>query len=251
VERTDRMPSFRAALVYKPAMNGSVYFDYGTSFNPSAEALTQITSGRGLGIGNSDLAPEENQTFELGTKWDILGNSLSVTAAVFRLEKENARVPDPNNAGFNMLAGVQRVDGFDVGVVGHLTEVWQINLGYSFLDGKVVESAPGAAPVGSPLPQTPKNSFSIFTEYNLGGGFEIGGGGTMVSSRLAQNTAPLKSVPGYWTFDIMGKYDISEKMSLQLNVNNIFDKYYFEGLHPWHIIPGAGRTALLTLNFRY
>jgi catecholate siderophore receptor len=251
VVRIDRMPSYRAALVYKPLTNGSIYGAFGTSFNPSAESLTQITTARGLGIGNADLAPEKNRTFEIGTKWDLMDNQLSLTGAVFRLEKENARVPDPNNAGFNMLAGTQRVDGFDLSVLGHITEDWQITAGYTYLDGKATKSAAGAAPVGSLLPNTPENSLSFFTEYRLGGGFEIGGGGQYVSSRLAQNTAPLRAVPSYWTFDAMAKYDVSEKISLQLNVNNIFDKYYYDALHPFHVVPGAGRTALLSLNFRY
>jgi catecholate siderophore receptor len=251
VVRIDRMPSYRAALVYKPMMNGSIYGAFGTSFNPSAESLTQITTARGLGIGNADLAPEKNRTFEIGTKWDLMNNQLSLTSAVFRLEKENARVPDPNNAGFNMLAGTQRVDGFDLGILGHITEDWQITAGYTYLDDQVTKSAAGAAPVGSRLPNTPENSFSFFTEYRLGGGFEIGGGGQYVSSRLAQNVAPLRAVPGYWTFDAMAKYDISEKMSLQLNVTNLFDEYYYDALHNFHVVPGAGRTALLTLNFRY
>jgi catecholate siderophore receptor len=250
VTRIDRVPSYRGAIVYKPAINASIYFDYGTSFNPSAEALSQITTARGLGIGNADLAPEENQTFELGTKWAVLNNQLSLTAAVFRLEKENARVPDPNKSGFNMLAGTQRVDGIDLGIQGRITPDWQITAGYTYLDGKVTKSAPGAAPVGSKLPNTPENSLSFFTEYRLGGSFEIGAGGQHVSTRLAQNTPPLKAVPGYWTFDAMAKYDLSERMSLQLNVNNVFDKYYYDALHPFHVVPGAGRTALLTLNFR-
>jgi catecholate siderophore receptor len=251
VTRIDRMPSYRGAIVYKPATNGSIYFDYGTSFNPSAETLSQITSGRSLGIGNADLAPEKNQTFELGSKWDVLDSRLSLNGAVFWLEKENARVPDPNNAGFNILAGTQRVKGFDVGAVGRITDDWQIFAGYTYLDGKVAKSAAGAAPVGSLLPNTPKNSLSFFSEYRLGGGFEVGAGGQYVSGRLAQNTAPLRAVPGYWTFDAMAKYDLSEKMSLQLNMNNIFDKYYYDALHPFHVVPGAGRVALLTLNFKY
>jgi catecholate siderophore receptor len=249
--RIDRKPSYRGAIVYKPEMNGSIYFDYGTSFNPSAESLTQITSGRALGIGNVDLAPEENQTFEFGSKWEVFDEMLQVTGAIFRLEKDNARIPDPNHAGFNMLAGAQRVDGFDLGVVGRITEDWQLTAGYTYLEGSVTKSAAGAAPIGSPLPNTPKNTLSFFTEYKLGHDFEIGGGGQYASGRLAQNTAPLKEVPGYWTFDAMAKYDISQKLSLQLNVNNIFDRYYYDALHPFHVVPGAGRTALLTLNFSY
>ena len=251
VPRTDEMPSYRAALVYKPETNGSVYFDYGTSFNPSAETLSQITSARGLGIGNADLAPEKNETFELGTKWDVLNNQLSLTGAVFRLEKTNARVPDPNNPGFNILEGTQRVDGFSVGAVGHLTEDWQISAGYTYLDSHVVKSAAGAAPVGSPLTNTPKNAFSFFTEYRVIGGLELGGGVSYISSRLAQNVLPIKRVPDYWTADLMAKYNFSEKISLQLNVNNVFDKYYYDQLHPFHVVPGQGRVALLTLNYEY
>ena len=112
--RIDRMPSYRAALVYKPQRNGSIYFDYGTSFNPSAESLSFIINARAFGIGNAFLAPEKNQTVELGTKWDLLNNQLSLTGAVFRLEKQNARVPDPTNPGFNILEGTQRVDGFSL-----------------------------------------------------------------------------------------------------------------------------------------
>jgi catecholate siderophore receptor len=245
------MPSYRAALVYKPETNGSLYLDYGTSFNPSAETLSFIVSARAFGISNAFLAPERNQTVELGTKWDILNNNLSLTGALFRLEKLNARVPDPNNPGFNMLEGTQRVDGFTLQATGHLTEEWQLTAGYTYLDSHVVKSAPGAAPAGSPLTNTPKNAFTFFTEYRLAARFEIGGGGQYGSSRLAQNVPPIKRVPEYWTFDAMAKYDLTDKMSLQLNVNNIFDKYYYDQLHPFHVVPGAGRVALLTLNFKF
>jgi catecholate siderophore receptor len=249
--RIDRMPSYRAALVYKPETNGSLYLDYGTSFNPSAESLSFIVNARAFGISNAFLAPEKNQTVELGTKWDVLDNNLSLTGALFRLEKLNARVPDPTNPGFNMLEGTQRVDGFSLQAVGHLAEDWQLTAGYTYLDSHVVKSAAGAAPVGSPLANTPKNAFTVFTEYRLATQFEIGGGGQYVSSRLAQNVPPIKSVPGYWTFNAMAKYDLTNKMSLQLNVNNILDKYYYDQLHPFHVVPGEGRVALLTLNFKY
>jgi catecholate siderophore receptor len=250
VPRVDTQPDYRAAIVYKPAPNGSVYADFGTSFDPSAESLSQITSGRSLAISNADLAPEKNRTIDFGSKWDVFSGQLSLTGSVFREQKLNAREPDPNNPGFNMLAGTQQVDGLSLGATGRLTGNWQIVAGYTYLDGKVTKSAPGAAPVGSSLPNTPRNSLSLFTEYRLGGGFEIGGGGEYESARLAQNTAPLRGVPGYWTFDLMGKYDISEKWSLQLNVTNLLDTVYYGQIHPFHVVPGAGRTGLLTLNFR-
>ena len=250
VPRVDTQPDYRAAIVYKPAPSGSIYADFGTSFDPSAESLSQITSGRSLAISNADLAPEKNRTIDFGTKWDVLADRLSLTGSAFREQKLNAREPDPNNPGFNMLAGTQQVDGVSFSATGHLTENWQIIAGYTYLDGRVTKSESGAAPVGSSLPNTPRNSFNFFTEYRLGGGFEVGGGGQYESSRLAQNTPPLRGVPGYWTFDAMGRYDFSEKWSLQLNVTNLLNAVYYDQIHPFHVVPGAGRSALLTLNWR-
>jgi catecholate siderophore receptor len=256
VRRSDARPNYRFAAVYKPQANASIYLAHGTSFNPSAESLTFLVNARGFPISNRDLAPEENDTIELGTKWDLMDGMLSATGSIFRLTKQNARAPDPTRPGFNTLQGEQRVDGVQVGLLGRITEDWQLSFGYTHLDGKVVKSsvAPGAAaaaPDGAPMVQTPKNTIGFFTEYRLTPEFEIGGGGQMSSSRYASNVAPIKIAPGFWTFDLFAKYDFNEKMSVQVNVNNILDRYYYEGLHPFHIVPGAGRTALLTLNFRY
>lgn len=251
IPHVDTMPSYRGAVVYKPASNGSIYADFGTSFDPSAEMLTLITSGHSFTISNADLAPEKNETVELGSKWELLQQRLFVTGALFWEQKLNARVPDPNNPGFNMLGGTQRVEGTDLELVGRITQDWQITAGWTYLDGVVTKSAPGAALPGALLPNTPKNSIDFFSEYRLGGGFEIGGGGQYISSRLAQNVAPLLSVPGYWSFDVMGKYDVTTKWSVQLNVTNLLNAYYYDQIHPFHVVPGAGRTALLSLLFNY
>src|SRR6185369_13753420 len=95
-KRVDKMTSWRAAIVYKPTSNGSVYFDYGTSFNPSAEALS-------LSATTANLEPEKNQTYEVGSKWDLFSKKLSLRGALFRTEKLNAREPDPLNPLLNVL----------------------------------------------------------------------------------------------------------------------------------------------------
>ncbi|HLG88247.1 MAG TPA: TonB-dependent siderophore receptor [Alphaproteobacteria bacterium] len=250
-DELDQVPSYRAAIVYKPASNASIYFDYGTSFDPSAETLSQITSGRSLGVGFEGLAPEKNRNFETGTKWDVLAGKLSLTAALFREEKTNARVPDPNNPGFDILGGEQQVDGIDLEAAGRLTETWRIHAGYTYLESTTLKSAPGAAPVGSPLDNTPKHSIALWTEYTLPFGLEIGGGATYLSRQIVQNTAPIERVPAYIEFDAMAKYELTSQIGLQVNVYNITDKYYYADLHAFHVIPGAGRSALFSVNFRY
>jgi catecholate siderophore receptor len=250
IVQTDRMPSYRAALVYKAAENGTVYVVAGTSFNPSTEGLSQLTTGRNLGTESANLDPEENVTFELGTKWEMLAEDLTVSVSVFRLEKSNARIPDLSNPGFNILGGEHRVDGIQLQATGLITPQLMINAGYTFLESQVTKAAEGAPALGRPLINTPKHSLSAFVEYSFPSGLDIGAGALYQSSRLAQNAGatPLKA-EGYWTFDAMAAYQINAHVAVQLNVYNIADRYYFGQLHPWHVVPGAGRSALLAVKF--
>jgi catecholate siderophore receptor len=197
------------------------------------------------------LAPEENRSIELGTKWDLLDEALTVNGAVFRITKSNARVPDPNNIGFNMLAGEHRVDGYAVTVVGRIGSRWQLSTGYTYLDAEVVQSAPGAAPVGSPLPSAPEHSFSAWAAYQVSSRLAVGAGARYLSEQLAQNVPPIKAVDDYWAFDAMGKYQLSDRVMLKLNLTNLTDEYYLDQLHPFHVVPGPGFTAVLAVNVTY
>jgi len=58
IEHTDNMGSYRGALTYKPAANGSIYLAFGTSFNPSAEDLSLISSSRSFSLNNANLDPK-------------------------------------------------------------------------------------------------------------------------------------------------------------------------------------------------
>ncbi len=77
IEHTDNMGSYRGALTYKPATNGSVYLAFGTSFNPSAEDLSLISSSRSFSLNNANLDPEKNRTYEFGTKWSLVESHLN------------------------------------------------------------------------------------------------------------------------------------------------------------------------------
>jgi catecholate siderophore receptor len=249
--RVDEMPSWRAAIVYKPVEAGSIYFDAGTSFNPSAESLSLSTSTVGL-------PPEKNQTYEFGTKWDFPQRRLSVEAAVFRTTKLNAREPDPNNPTLNVLAGTQRVNGAQLQVRSHLMSRWDLLAGYANLDGRVVNSQYYPAAMGALLANVPRNTFNFWSTLRLPWHLELGAGGNYVSSRTASSTAPfdpvtglVKQVPGYWVFNAMASRRISEHLEVQVNVNNIANRYYYDELHPAHIVPGPGRSALIGLKFKF
>ena len=267
ISRVDEQPTYRAAFVYKPTTRGSLYFDYGTSFDPSAEALS-------LSVGqvNGNVAPEENSTYEAGAKWNFLNERLLVEGAWFRTEKDNAHETDPTNSNNIVAAGNQLVKGVQLSVVGRLPEGMDLVAGYAYLDSDVIYSKFFPTAVGYPLANVPKQTFNLFLTHRLPWRLDCGLGGNYVGSRTASSTVPyvptgfipnpngagyevtsvaMKQVPGYWVFNAMLKRPISEKLEFQANVNNLLNRYYIDLPHPSHLVPGAGASALIGVNFRF
>lgn len=250
-DRIDELPSWRAGIVYKPLPHGSVYFDYGTSFNPSAETLA-------LSAGNANLPPEENETFELGSKWDLISDALTLRGALFRTVKTNARETSPTNSAEITLSGNQRVDGAELEISAHVSAHWKVSANYALLDSEVISSQVYPGSVGSQLANAPRHTVNLWTTWELPWRLEVGGGINYVDSRTASSTVPrdpvtglVKEVPDYWKLDAVLKYQVSQSLDLQINVYNLTDKYYYDQIHPAHIIPGAGRSALFTVHFRF
>jgi catecholate siderophore receptor len=247
--REDTLPSWRGALIYKPAENGTLYFSYGTSFNPSAETLDIISSFTSFSLNNENIGPERNQSIELGTKWSLMDGGLMANASLFQTDKINARIPDPSLPGFNTLGGNQQVQGFEIMLQGRIMDGWDVSLGYDYLSSGTTKTVAGGPPLGFPLPFTPHDNLKFWTVYQALPKLVIGGGGEYVGSRYAQTTAPIEQAPSYLTLDAMARYAVSDRMDVQLNVYNLTDKLYYDMMHFAFVVPGAGRSAMLTLNY--
>jgi len=250
LSRTDDLVSWRAGLLYKPLPNGSIYAAYGTSFNPSGEGLTLATNTT-TAAANFETDPEKSRTFEIGTKWDLLDNRLALALALFRTEKFNARTEDPVDPSDTLvLNGKQRVDGVEVSAAGSITKEWMIFAGYAHMISEIIESN-DPNEEGNELSNTPKNTFSLWTTYQLPWNFEIGGGAQFMDSRYSANGANRRQAPDYWLFDAMLTYHVNKNFSLRLNMMNITDERYIDRVGGGHFIPGAGRAGVLTASFTF
>lgn len=257
LESSDDMVSGRLGLVYKPVENGAIYLAWGNSYNPSAENLA--STGSGLSADTQDLDPEENETWELGTKWELLDRRLALNAAVFRVTKTNGRIDGDVISDPVVLDGKQRVEGIELGVSGKLTDRWDVFANYTVLSSEILKAADAnVAQEGQALANTPPRSFSLWTTYDLPMGFEIGYGAQYVSERNVAVSSSAK-VPEYWVHSAMLGYDVSDNLSLQLNVRNLFDKEYYDRVRSnigsdarsSALVPGEGRTAILTANLSF
>jgi catecholate siderophore receptor len=244
LNHVDRLGSPRAALVVKPTPTQSYYLSFGTSFDPSAEALA-------LSADTADLGPVKARTYEAGAKTARLDGALALTGAVFQTEVDNAQTNDPDNPTITVLNGDQRVDGLELGAAGHLTRQWEIFGGYTYLDGKTLRSGT-AAYVGKPLANTARNALNLWTEYEFSGAWEAGAGFNWLGRRFA-DSAGTASVPSYVVWSAMLSYRLTHSVALQLNGFNLFNRNYFvssyyTGATENHVIPGAGRSLMLSIR---
>jgi catecholate siderophore receptor len=247
LDHVDNVWSPRASLVFKPSDHARLYASYGTSFDPSAEALS-------LNAKSADLGPVKATSYEVGAKVDWLGGRLVSTAAIFRTQIDNAQVTDPDHPTQLVLAGNQRVDGVELGLTGHLTRKWEIIAGYTYLDGKTVASTTTAT-VGKQLANVARNAINLWTEYEFSENFELGVGANYLGKRYA-DFSEAAVMPSYVLVDAMAAWNPTRRLTLRVNVNNIFNKLawqnsYYASANENHVIPVPGRTALFTAAIRY
>ncbi|HXS77786.1 MAG TPA: TonB-dependent receptor [Terracidiphilus sp.] len=267
ISRLDEQPSYRAAFVYKPSTHGSLYCDYGTSWNPDAESLSLS-----VGLVNGNVAPEENRSYEVGAKWSFLNDRVMTEGAWFHTEKDNAHETSPTNSNQIVAAGNQLVKGVQLSAVGRLPDGMDLMVGYAYLDSAVISSKFFPTAVGYPLANVPRQTFNLFVTHRMPWRLSGGFGGNYVGSRAASSTVPfmptgfapnpngpgyvvtrvaMKQVPGYWVFSAMLKRPIGEKLEFQANLNNILNRFYIDLPHPSHLIPSAGASALFGVNYRF
>jgi catecholate siderophore receptor len=235
--------SVRSGLIYQPNATQSYYVSYGTSFNPSLEALT-LTSGQ------QALDPETNRSYELGTKWDVLNGELSLAAALFQTDKANAR--SLVSPGVFELTGDVRVRGYELSAIGRLSRQWQILAGYTHLDARIVKASSVDATQGNTLANTPEHSLSLWASYLPTREWEFGSGITYLSDRFANNNNAVVA-PDYLRWDATVAWH-QPKYDIRLNILNISNRLNYSALIPsdrGRSVPDLDRTALLTLTYRF
>jgi catecholate siderophore receptor len=249
LQHSDNMLSQRAGVIWQPDEKQSYYVSYGTSFNPSGEAVTLSTT-------NADLDPEKNRSFEIGSKISAFNNALLLTGAVFRVEKTNARTTDPTIASVQTLGGLVRVDGFELGVTGKITDNWQVLAGYSFLDGKIVSSNDVGTGISlniraeGQVPQnTPRHNATAWTTYRFAKNWEVGGGAVYASQRFVNNFGTA-AIDGYVRGDLTAAY-VQKKFDVRVNVLNLTDKVYFETASGGRATPATGRQVVARFAYRF
>jgi catecholate siderophore receptor len=244
VRRTDDLWSPRAGVVVKPVPNASLYVSWSKSFLP--QSGDQFVS---FDPTFAALEPEAFNNYELGAKWDVKPG-LTLTTAVYRLDRSNTRAANPLPGGAPLLTGGQRTEGFEIALTGRITPKWQTAMAYARTVAKI-SSTTTAAPAGREVAQVPRDQLSLWNRYDVTDRVGLGLGIFHQASQFA-SISNLVRLPAYTRIDAAVFFKLTDKISAQLNVENVGNITYFPTAHSDNnISPGAPRNVRLTLTSKF
>ncbi|VVE13151.1 Catecholate siderophore receptor Fiu [Pandoraea iniqua] len=273
---TDGAWSGRAGLVYKPVEPGSIYVSYSRATQPTAIGASTNNLIYGTATTNN-YTPATSQTYELGTKWDLAGGALGVTAALFRTELSNSWEYTSDDTSPVRALPAKRVDGIELGMQGNITDKWSVFAGVTRMWSRITKGANEGAEAAN----VPDWSGSLWTSYkvtpdlSLSYGVQYVGrrrytdnayvGGQNNNSSYAQGPSGVYAIyvkdgekaPSYWVHNLAARYRVNRHVHVNVNLDNVFNKFYFSRIgasldgFQLYGVPGAGRTVTVSADIAF
>ncbi|MBL8772986.1 MAG: TonB-dependent receptor [Phenylobacterium sp.] len=113
----------RFNLKYKPADNGTIYFNAAKGFRsgalqtPAQAAAANVTLGLPAGTIQTSVQPDKLWTYELGTRWELASGQLLVEGSVYRTDWDNVLVQFATAAVISLAnGGDAKIEGADFGL---------------------------------------------------------------------------------------------------------------------------------------
>ena len=241
--RRDGLWSPRFGLVFKPRENLSIYTNYSRSYLP--QSGDQFS---GLDINTSSLKPERFDNYEVGAKWEPT-DGLLATIAVYRLDRSNTRVSNPDGSGTFLLTGEQRSRGVELGLERSITNRWQVSAGYAWQKAEVTSATTACLSGDCEVPNVPRHSFSLWNRYDVSKSVGLGLG-VIARSKSFASISNAVVLPGYARVDAAAYYKMMRGVEAQINVENILGADYFPMTNgDNNIAPGGPRAIRAQLRF--
>lgn len=238
-----------AGLVYQLTPQWSAYVSYAEVFQPQ----TQMTWGGDI------LSPVKGKNHEAGLKGELFDGQLNVSAALYQIRQQNRAQQDPDHpcAGpvcYYVASGEVKSQGFEAEANGQINRDLSVSASYSYNSTKYVTDAKAS---GQPFAKfAPKHIARLWGNYTLPWHerrISVGLGLQAQSDFSVESGGVTLRQAGYTLVNARIGYQINKQLSAALNVNNVFDKHYYQSLSgpAWNNRYGEPLSAMLTLRAKY
>lgn len=244
----------RVGLSYSIDKNTAAYFVNDQSFNENYGADWQ---------GNS-FKPETGGNIELGVKRDWLNGKWNSVVSVYQITKNNVLTADPEHSTtamqYSRESGQQKTKGFELDVRGEIFKNLDLILNYAFTEGKTTKDSDESI-IGKQVAGTTKHIQNAWLNYKIdrgtlnGLGFSLGYQYQVKRAPWFISTDNTTMLPDYFRLDGGISYQ-KNKISVNLVVNNILNKYLYSGgyytysdMYYWQA--EAGTNARVTVAYKF
>ena len=233
-----------AGLVFDFLDDYSWYASYTEIFKPEDKR----------NVNGEYLDPRNGNSLETGLKGEFLDGQLNASLAVFKTQQDNVAeaidnvfIPDANGdptkeQAYRSVDGVES-KGIEFELDGKITNNWDMSFGITHFSaedaaGKKVETLAS------------RTTANLFTKYTLDK-WSVGGGVNYKSAFYTGEGSQKITQDAYALANLMVAYDIDQNIKAQLNINNLFDKKYYEGIGVNSMVYGEPRNATLTFRYQF
>ncbi|THF62618.1 TonB-dependent siderophore receptor [Pseudothauera rhizosphaerae] len=246
-----------------------------TTYASIADTYQSQSTSLKAPLPGSPLDPITGRNHEIGIKGELFGGRLNTSLALYKIDRKGTAVRDssyPNTPGdlgsscCFLDTGHRVSKGIEAELGGEILPGWQLAVGYTYNDNEDKQSKGVFSSI------TPKHLFKLWTSYQLRGqlaGLKVGGGLTAQSKTYVSGSASTFNAvsglydgptvdyeftePGRALVNLFAEYRFNPQWSLALNVNNLFDKRYYQVVGTtdsgnWY---GEPRNVMLTLRASY
>ncbi|MFN4093020.1 MAG: TonB-dependent siderophore receptor [Acinetobacter johnsonii] len=228
-----------AGLIYDFLEDYSWYASYTEIFKPENKQ----------DANQQYLDPREGKSYETGLKGEFFDKQLNASMSVFLTQQDNVaekigsiKIGDEFKDVYSSTDSVES-KGFEIELDGKITNNWDMSFGVAHFNA---EDANGKK-VQTTAARTSANLFTKYTLYK----WSLGGGLNYKSEAYKDEAAGRITQDAYVLANLMAAYQVDQNIKLQLNVNNLFDEKYYEGLGKNSMVYGAPRNATLTFRYQF
>jgi len=226
----------KAAILYSPLEDVSLYASYGEQFDVSI-------------VANEARVVESNGQ-EYGIKWNI-DEDLTASIAYFDILKTDVL----DVSSFNVTNVVDEISskGFEASILGRMTPHWVISANYSDFTAEIEKDDDRPETIGNSARGTPDSSGAVWLRYDLEAmgkkGLSLSLGVNYVGERPVDNENSFY-LPDFTLVDVMATYQFDNNVKVRLKVDNVMDERWYSGSYTSQsVFVGNGTKATLSVDF--
>lgn len=245
----------KLSVVYAITPNANVYANWGQSF----QVLTGSTAPAYLTQGQRAYRPSINTGSEVGIKLSpVPGTEARLAAWRQDATDEVANMPA---TGTSIGLGRTRRQGLDMQISSRLGEHWSLWASHAIQEAKVVSAytTSGVSLEGKEVMSTPRYISNLGLDYQWNERLRLGLQARMQGDYYIEELNAKGKYGGFKVLDVNVSYQISERLSVDLQIKNLadrqyeyvwYDNFFWGGDDQAMFSAAPGRSAYLSMNFR-